>query len=416
MTDKIQYSLVLDLETSIKNRGEDAIGNNKAAPWHPDNRIVWVCSKVETRSMNARPMAGAALPINLEIVDHVSLLIGQNISFDIHYLKKEEVLPQSFWERINLWDTQLAEYVLTGQQTKFASLDYLSEKYGGTLKDDKIKVYWDSDIDTEDIPEEDIRPYVVNDVKNTELVFDRQIIEAQSQKQISLIQMLNDSLLATSEMEYNGMYFDKNLAEAAKKLAEIKLEWAKERLLTIAKKFFDQKYSFNPQSNRDISILLFGGEYNIVIDELMHDSDGNVVKYKSGPRKGQSKTKKSKQTLSTEGLRLPTRFTLPTTTPGIYSVEDAVLRGLETFVSERLSLPSSPALARYEWLSEVRTCIEQILLIRELSKDINTYYNGYSTLVWPDGMIHCNINNTATNTGRLSSSNPNLQNLTSSGD
>ena len=34
--------VVIDLETSIKNRGEEAIGDFKASPYHPDNKIVAV--------------------------------------------------------------------------------------------------------------------------------------------------------------------------------------------------------------------------------------------------------------------------------------------------------------------------------------------------------------------------------------
>ena len=42
MTNDTPDYVVIDLETSIKNRGEEAIGDFKASPYHPDNKIVAV--------------------------------------------------------------------------------------------------------------------------------------------------------------------------------------------------------------------------------------------------------------------------------------------------------------------------------------------------------------------------------------
>jgi len=55
--------------------------------------------------------------------------------------------------------------------------------------------------------------------------------------------------------------------------------------------------------------------------------------------------------------------------------------------------------------------LSKVLKMRELTKQISTYFDGYSNLVWSDGLIHGNLNHCQTATGRLSSSNPNLQNI-----
>lgn len=56
--------------------------------------------------------------------------------------------------------------------------------------------------------------------------------------------------------------------------------------------------------------------------------------------------------------------------------------------------------------------INKILDYRELTKLLNTYVSAFPKLVNPKtGRVHANFNQTVTSTGRLSSSNPNLQNI-----
>jgi len=65
-----------------------------------------------------------------------------------------------------------------------------------------------------------------------------------------------------------------------------------------------------------------------------------------------------------------------------------------------------------EQLSDQHPAIEQILQYRGLSKLQNTYVNKLGSLINPrTGRVHASFNQTITSTGRLSSSNPNLQNI-----
>ena len=80
-----------------------------------------------------------------------------------------------------------------------------------------------------------------------------------------------------------------------------------------------------------------------------------------------------------------------------------------------LALPSgkkrSTAADKLEKLVGVHPIIEHLLEYRKLSKIYSTYAEGLKKYIWKDGKIHTIYNQCATQTGRLSSSEPNLQNI-----
>lgn len=71
----------------------------------------------------------------------------------------------------------------------------------------------------------------------------------------------------------------------------------------------------------------------------------------------------------------------------------------------------STAASELEKLRDEHPVIELILQYRELNKLKTTYIEPFPTLVAADGRIHTTYNQTGTATGRLSSSDPNLQNI-----
>lgn len=71
----------------------------------------------------------------------------------------------------------------------------------------------------------------------------------------------------------------------------------------------------------------------------------------------------------------------------------------------------STAAPELEKLRDGNPIIDLILEYRELQKLKTTYIEPFPTLVAPDGRIHTTYNQTGTTTGRISSENPNLQNI-----
>lgn len=64
-----------------------------------------------------------------------------------------------------------------------------------------------------------------------------------------------------------------------------------------------------------------------------------------------------------------------------------------------------------EELSDKHPIVEKILYYRQIAKIYSTYIEGLKNVLEEDGKIHSNFNQTVTTTGRLSSTEPNLQNI-----
>lgn len=395
--------IVFDAETTVKNNpdvSDYTVGDEWGSPFHPQNKVVlsgWVTEG------SSEVILSEGVP-NLD--SRITKLVGHNVRFDMHYLYKHsgKVFEEWLYNPNNMvWDTQIVEYLLTAQQTKFASLDELSERYGGTLKDSGIKQFWNQGGQTEDLPTERLAPYLEGDVLNTELIYKEQLHAAHITGLLPLIKTQMKALVATWEMRKNGMCFDMDQAiKGAQKLGK-KLDKIKQKLQAIV----DEKHPHAPSgtlainSNDVISRIIFGGDYTYYTEEDVLDEDGIPVVFKSGKRKGMVRTKKKENKGGVKGFASPSSD-WTTKKFGVFQTGEDVLK--------RLLIQDLPP--------EGREYIELILQQRALNKDLETYFTGYSELAWleefegtPKYFIHGDLNMCSTNTGRMSSSKPNLQNL-----
>jgi DNA polymerase-1 len=376
---------VIDVETTMNS----PIGN-PGTPFHPDNKVVlhgWRCGHWDRAegvaiqespptfhkiNRNRAEAAGAGKFCQVWF----QLLVGHHIGYDIHHCLKNGALTQEFLGTVDLWDTQLAEYLLTAQRSTYASLDELAAKYGGTKKDEDVSAMFKAGHGADKVPLPRLRSYLEDDVSNTELVFYKQFEKAKELGMLPLIQTRMDSLAATIEMTYNGMAVDMPvLLEGAKKLRDS--VDALENIIRIeAERDFDYP-DFNVGSTKQLSTVLFGGERKWIEREQVGVTKAGKPKYRNV-----EKTKKI------AGNYDPALLSLEKNGKGDYPTDDKTLSRL---------LGAFP---------------KDVLEYREKSKQLGTYWEGILKLVMPDGCIHHSLNHCVTRTGRLSSSDPNLQNVT----
>lgn len=387
---------VYDSETTIRNVGDYAIGSMQASPFYPDNFVVAygeLTVKGDKPHVKTQYDAQGKLPppTVLCCTEEDRLLIGHNLPFDLEYMWK--MWPDEFWKKLPtlyIWDTQHAAYLLSGQEKLFASLDSESEERGLPLKDDRVKQYWEQGIDTPLIPQDLLVNYMVDtDLHNPLAIFKDQYEQLSKQpKLMALMKVKMDDILMTTAMSIFGMHFDLNVALKGSEALDAELEEIRERITKSAEGFFvSSSFVFDPNSKDHISLAVYGGTYTVREDVVVEDEKGLPVLYKSGKNKGSVKTHKQKVEYATEGFNLPPG-TAPKLKNGLYSTEELYL--------SRINHPF----------------IKDVLRFRELDKDLSTYYNGYSKLVFPDCKLHPQFNHSAVTTGRQSCSQPNLQNVT----
>ncbi len=135
---------------------------------------------------------------------------------------------------------------------------------------------WNEGIQTEDIDSSLLMPYLKDDVMNTHIVFDKQLIEADRLGMLPLIMSQMEALKCTIEMEYNGMHFERdkalNVANLIKKdLTSMSLEFDD---IVHTNLRLDIGMVFNPNSSKHAALVLFGGEYSITSTEDVLNTDG----------------------------------------------------------------------------------------------------------------------------------------------
>ena len=182
-----------------------------------------------------------------------------------------------------------------------------------------------------------------------------------------------DALRATIEMNRHGMMVDWGYVQKQRDYYAGVLEEAQVACAEIAP-------MLDTASPKQLSLYYFGGTYKDKAKQL-------VGTYKNG----KDKYKIVEVDVSVDGLYPPIGEIGKN---GYYSVDDSVLKQLAAKGDKLATL---------------------LLVIREATKIKDTYYEGLLGLRFPDGRIYPNLNHCATKTGRLSATNPNLQNQTDTG-
>jgi DNA polymerase I len=460
-----------DCETTIRTSFK-----RKANPFDPANWVVTNGVKhkgeatvVETRFGKERPTKGWLGPVLRQANgEWISLLIGMNIKFDLHHALQDPDNLLMWMEYVArggmVWDIQLAEYLLCGQEqaSQMLSLDEIAVRYGGNVKIDEVKALWNAGIDTPDIEPILLTRYLcggldetgtwqMGDVENTEHVALKQIARARACGQLNSIMLNMGALLYTVEAERNGMFVDKPLGMTM--AAELQVEVDKmhkelERFLPT----LPPEFEFNWNSRFHKSALIFGGvckydayEYALAaggtvlkqdrtdeplaysqmdaihwllkdgsltaVDPFDTEDTTQYVMYASGKQAGEYKTKKVKVNNldKPKGRMVKAEFHFPgyTTPEKKWESSDKGVYSTAAEVIEELGTRDVPFLKVFAAL-------------QSMAKDLGTYFYtiddegkeaGMLTLVDAFGVIHHSLNMVATITARLSSSNPNLQNI-----
>lgn len=312
---------------------------------------------------------------------NIDEIVAHNAKFDLKYLIRDmlEGSVEEPWHEINIHCTMTQEYLSGGQADKFITLEALAEKHGIALeKTMDLGAYLDSGGKMEDIPKDELRTYLEQDVEITTQIYLKQKRQEFNMKY----------LWPLAEMELNGLPIDRERTQVlAKDAAEFCdefvsfvqdyimsfCEWRDGDPITLA----DFEKKIKPTANRTFSFLLTGAP-----EEIRTTSDKWTVKWKAG----HSAVISSAAVAKVYGKTKPTNLG--------YSMDETHMEKLLKHVGDTSWIHKIP-----KW--------------RKLDKLLNTYYLPFLVKSEQTGCLHPKLNTTATATGRLSSSDPNGQNMPS---
>ena len=408
----------------------------------------------------------------LHIPHTVDLLVGFNIKFDLLFeMVGNYANLAAFYKRGGrVWCCQYAEYLLRGQRRKYhmCSLDQIIESYGGRKKIDGIKELWEAGVLTADIDPEMLKDYLVGteaegrnsgDIGNTELIYLGQVEEAKALGMYEGILARMDGLCATTEMEYNGIKVSletamRNMAACLKRKSEAEVELATYTATIPA------EVGFSWGSLIHKSCIIFGGR--IKYEKSAHYTDpntgndarlvemhpwplfgGNAVDpakctwsesrsmwafhvpapigewipqdvYVGGKKKGEPKFRKVKAWGEKKSRIQDFFYDLPGYTKHQDAWKTALVDGngfqIYSTASEVVELLAKKNIPFLKAMGRLNA----------LTKELGTYYvtenakgelKGMLTCVDEAGIVHHKLNHSSTVTTRLSSSDPNMQNI-----
>jgi hypothetical protein len=465
--------LITDIETENK-----PWYGQVASPFNPENYIVAPGWRVDTvlddGSVQVGPTeyryfasaeeadAGADW---FNVLDECQIMVCHNSMFEQKwFLSKYRTVLENFLKRGGrIACTAMGQYLISGQQDLYPSLDETAPLYGGTHKVDGVKILWEQGYLTSQIDKDLLIEYLAGpsgDIDNTALCWYGQQAKLAELGMTQMFWERCESQLAFGYCEWFGMYVDTDVAHKNRLEQEAEIARLTAELWNLLPKDMPDWVEFNFGSPFQLSALIYGGPVKgrrkvpydppqyvkadyykvqgtegtlIEVDhpDLRPGEQWNFEVYKSGKNKGQYKvfredTDEEKLKWQEDTFQMPGLVnlqTLPDVISSKYLGKRAEYRGAQT-----LSDGSPVYSTAEEALDGLKNFVPEVALMVQLSKlekDTGTYYlreernakgevtkvKGMLQFVGPDSIVHHSLNTTATVTGRLSSSRPNLQNL-----
>ena len=374
-------TLALDVETTklpfIHPWQEEAqlvaVGLADETGW----RRTWVFNHDEADGLQTQ--RDMIIEIQKEITN-CGRIVGHNLKFDLNWINDLGI----FHGHAKLWCTQVTEYLLNAQRIGDLTLDELSRRYLKILKIDRVKTMWDAGYETTEIPLRILLPYLEQDCINALAIYQMQVPLVEVNKLAELTAIQNENTRVLSEIEGNGMLLDVDVAMKHVRALRLQLEV----LDTDIKMLIGDDFNLN--SKHELSAMLFGGIVKRPREEWV------IRELKSKPE-STYKMRVVYDDVKVEGMGFKKDKKMETKAKGIYKTDKNTIKFLTAKTKTQRNLK--------KWL------VERSGAAKALSSLLGEDGTGILNRVQADGMVHPKYNMTIAKTGRLTSSDPNGQNL-----
>jgi DNA polymerase I len=370
-TKKSSSVLALDTENNTYNKGSWSDSRFKAVCWS-------FASSTESGVFKSDEEGLGQLR---ERVAGSRLLVGFNWKYDVNVFRKLGVDLCGF----QCWDCQIGEFIISNQRERYPSLEGSLTRYGLGHKLDVVKTeYWEKGIQTEVVPWDVLSEYAEQDAVMTLKLYEKQQ-EVMTPAQKRLCRMMCMDLLVLADIEWNGIKFDEELCAQRAETIKKEIQGITGELSSIY-----PNITINFNSGDQLSAFLYGGT---IVEEVKE----HVGFFKTGNKVGQPRYRNHEVSHELPRLVTPVRGS-ELAKPGYWSTNN------DTLLKLRGSRKTKAIIDLIQ---------RQVRMYTLLSKSYEGLLKSNRDGMWEQGMLHGQFNQCVAQTGRLSSSNPNLQNIDS---
>ena len=441
--------LTLDIEHTVTQRD----GKTHFDPFEPNNDLVMIGTltdkgeekiftvyhnsvhgqPTEVEGMGLMNFDGAGVQ---ELLNEATILVGHNIVHDLVWLWES-----GFQYDGPVFDTMLAEYVLQRGQKQPLSLEVCAERYDlNTKKRDTLKEYLSKGVSVADIPHDELSAYLSADLHATQELSDtlyKKLSTSPDSVLMEPVVLSNRVAISLARIYQRGFKIDQQALARVKEEFEMEKEELEEAVdLQITELMGDVPINLN--SPEQLSWVIYSRkpkDKKVWADAFTHgmvkaDFNSTVNRLSTKMYKahavqcsscyGAGKVRKTKKDGSP--FARPTKCSTCNGVGYLFR-PTAELAGLKfsapnmKWVSAHGFSTSKSNLEMLEQIALGKNMIEAAKFLRNvrrlsaLDTYLSSFVDGIKSFTKGDGMLHVQLTQHMTSTGRFSGRNPNMQNM-----
>jgi len=368
-------------------------------------------------------------------LDEAALLICHNAPHDLVWLWES-----GFTYEGPVFDTMLCEYVLHRGQKDTVGLEACAERYNlPTQKQDTLKEYFKQGYTTRDIPHAELSEYLSADIHATQELYNvlTERLEGADSSLKGTVDLTNQLVIHLTKIYQRGFKVDKDALEEVRQEFQAEYDQLTADLEAHVREVMGDR-PINLGSTEQLSWVVFSrkpidkGTWPELFDDRMSDTDfkrsvklNSEVLYKQKAHQctncngtGQIRKVKKDGTLYSRTNRCGT-----CDASGYIFTDTSVVAGLKFvapspkwisaggFGTSAKNLEFLEGIARSKGMTDAELFLQRVRRRNAVDTYLKSFVNGIANFVKEDGMLHVQLNQHRTDTGRLSGSNPNMQNM-----
>ena len=441
--------LTLDIEHTVTERD----GKTHFDPFETDNDLVMIGTltdkgeeklftiyhnsvygqPTETEGMHLISFDGGGVQ---ELLDRATILIGHNIVHDLVWLWES-----GFQYDGPVFDTMLAEYVLQRGQKQPLSLEVCAERYDlNTKKRDTLKEYLSKGVSVADIPHEELSAYLSADLHATQELCDtlyKRLSTPPDSMLMEPVVLSNRVAVSLARIYQRGFKIDQQALARVKEEFEIEKAELEEAVdLQVTELMGDVPinlnspeqlswviYSRKPKDKRRWADEFTYGMVKADFNNTVSNLSNKIYKahaVQCGSCYGAGKVRKTKKDGSP--FARPTKCS-PCSGIGYLFRPTKELAGLKFsapsikwvsahgFSTSKSNLEMLEQIALGKNMIEAATFLKNVRRLSALDTYLSSFVDGIKSFTKGDGMLHVQLTQHMTSTGRFSGRNPNMQNM-----